>query len=217
MGIGLVALRLPLSVAAALVTVVACSAAPRAGSTTSSPVAAASGTSGAVPAFVKPFASTVGGYSLKVPADMDPKPATEAMPAGLDTWADDPFVDQFFGVGVGPLEIVSAPVAPATSQAWISDRETAIVLTGTAFPDVCQAKSVTSAIEVDGHMGMLDTTCGATLLVVIVADADRVYELDLHGSPPSRDWLAALLATVHLDPQSAIAAPAPSSAPSPSS
>jgi len=202
----------PLVFAAVLVAIAACDATRPAGSPNPSPAARATAESSALPAFTKAFTSTVGGYRLQVPADMDPKPATIPMPAGLNTWGDDAFVDQFFGVGIGPLDIVSAPIAPGTtSEAWIADREAAIVLSGTAFPSVCQPTSKTSAIAVDGYPGVLDSTCGPALLVVIVADADRVYEFDIHGDPPSRDWLQALLATVHLDPQSAIAPPAPSS------
>jgi len=213
MTIGLRGLRLWLAMAG-LVGLAACSATAPSGTTTAAAGASAVAGSSAVPAFVKAFTSTVGGYSLRVPADMDPKAATAPMPAGLDTWGEDPFVDQFFGVGIGPLQVVSSPIASgSTSQAWIDDREGAVVLTGAAFPDVCQTKSVTSAIEVDGHPGVLDTTCGPALLVVIVADGDRIYELALHGAPPRRGWLDALLATVHLDPKSAL--PAPPASPGP--
>jgi hypothetical protein len=184
--------------------------------TTPAPTAAAPEPSPTIDStFTKAFVSTVGGYSLRTPESMDAKPAKAAAPASDYTWSDeDPFLDQFFGEGVGPIDIVSEPLSRGqTADAWTKDELDAALLSGSSFPSVCATKNQTEPITVDGHAGTLDVHCAPALLTAIVPAGDRIYAIDLHGDPPDRAWFTAFLATIHLDPATALPAPAGSPVP----
>lgn len=169
-----------------------------------------------VPALTETFVSPRNGFSVSYPAGWTTKAAATTWLPNKLIPIGNPAVDELKLDGVARLVVASQRLQEGQTEAsWIAS------FGQEYFLRRCSGDRATWArIIVDGRSGYLDLN-GCPLSAdrtfstpdvafgVIVFAADRVYRISLDGVVDLA-YFEAILATVHLDPASAIDAPAPS-------
>jgi hypothetical protein len=148
------------------------------------------------------FTSSVGGYSILLPAADEVLAAKTSVAPGVFTWgSDDPGVDSVLdGVGKGTLVLVSAPIpAGMTGDQWIAKELDAELTSGSGF-EACAKTTMTEPVVIDGVQGVIDIHCRTIALLAIATTGGRAYTIDIRADPPDAAWFHAVLATMRLDP-----------------
>jgi hypothetical protein len=178
---------------------------------TPAPSVAPSPSSAAVPAMVTTFTSPKYGYSLRHPIDWTGHPATtffDPVAPGTDNTAG-----VFFDAVVPPTELGLLRAGSARIPAGSNAQDwAAVFVTGCDLS--CRAGS--EAIVIDGQPAMVTNSSEAEAEAQVIV-GDRVYlftlfrggEVGEPGLPNLRATFDALMATVDLRPEDAVAAPSP--------
>jgi hypothetical protein len=166
-----------------------------------------------VPGLTETFVSTRNGFSVRYPAGWSTKAATSSWRPNTYVPIGNSALDELKQQGEARLEVASQRLAPGQTEAsWLASFNQPYDLgfcTGdrTSWP----------RLSVDGQLGYLDVeACPASAdtrfsipdlrFDVLVFSGGRVYEITLDGIV-DRAYFEAVLATVHLDPASAIDPP----------
>lgn len=168
----------------------------------------------AIPPLTERFVSGRNGFSLMYPADWVVTPATESWPADIFLPVGHPALDQLQKAGEVRLVAASQLLGPGqTEDEWVS---TYFYAYPWAFS--CVTKLAASPrISIDGKSAYLDSAGCPTSRDYSVAPrdvayeafvfaGDRVYQITLNGDVDLA-YFEAILATVRLDPASAIDPP----------
>lgn len=167
-------------------------------SATPSPISSPS----APPALTESYTSAVHGFTVSYPAGWNVRVASQPWTAGIP-FQQDPFADLIETSSNRFLLVASQPLGSRSGEAW-SDA----VSSNPDWDDTCEPAS--EPVTIDGASGMIVTHCDGTL-TALVAVADRGYLVVLFGFDESEAWFREILASMRLDPESAIdASPSPS-------
>jgi len=183
-------------------------------SATSTPSAAPSvilsGSPSAIPAVTQSFTSTRDGYKLKYPAGWTVTPATTSwLPGTAAASPPDPMLDVFTDPGDASRSfvVVSQPLqAGVTANTWLTTYEASVPsMPAACWPPPAQMEHTTiGGSQAWVHGGLTD--CGFTEAIAFAGG--RIYELTAYFAPgaipTNRRLVDAILATVTLDPASAI-------------
>lgn len=153
------------------------------------------------PALTESYASAVHGFTVSYPAEWSVRAASEPWTAGIPFQLD-AFADVMETAGNRFLLVASQPLGARSGDTW-SDA----VSSNPDWGDTCEP--ATEPVTIDGASGMIVTHCDGTLTALVVV-ADRGYLIVLFGFEESEAWFREILASMRLDPQSAIdASPSP--------
>jgi hypothetical protein len=154
------------------------------------------------PALTESFTSAVHGFTISYPADWNVRAATEPWSAGIPFQLD-AFADVIETSGNRFLLVASQPLGGRSGEAWAE-----AVSSNPDWDDRCEPAS--EPVTIDGASGTIVTHCDGTP-TALVAAADRGYLVVLFGFDESEAWFQEILASMRLDPESAIdASPSPS-------
>lgn len=172
---------------------------------------AATGPAIVVPLLTETFVSPRNGFSVRYPAGWSTKPATKTWPADIFLPLGNPAFDELQRAGEARLVVASQLLGAGQTDAdWLA-----------AFAHIYQgsapcgtAPSASPRLTIDGHSGYLvnvgcplpaDSTFSTPDIrfrAIVIADG-RVYDIQLDGNV-DRSYFDALVATIRLDPASAI-------------
>jgi hypothetical protein len=156
----------------------------------------------APPALTESYTSAVHGFTVSYPAGWNVRAASEPWTAGIPFQLD-AFADVIGTADNRFLLVASQPLGSRSGEAW-SDA----VSSNPDWGDTCELAS--EPVTIDGASGVIVTHCDGTL-TALVAVADRGYLVVLFGFDESEAWFREILASMRLDPESAIdASPSPS-------
>lgn len=170
-------------------------------------------TSAPIPALTETFVSTRNGFSVRYPSGWSTKPATTSWRPATYLPVGNSALDELMMPGEARLVVASQRLANGqTEAAWLASFSQPYDL-GACSGD----RSAWPRVTVDGHVGYLDLQACPfpadagfsrpdVAFDAIVFAGGRVYEIGLDGAI-SRAYFEAFLATVHLDPGSAIDPP----------
>ncbi len=171
----------------------------------------------AIPQLSKTFVSKRNGFSINYPADWTATPATQSWPPDTFTQLGNPELDELKLEGQTRLVMASQRLAAGQTEAqWV-----AAYFRPFQGSVVCANATVLAEsprLPIDGRSGYLDVAgCPVSADAAIspndqvfeafVFAGDRVYQIALDGEV-DLDYFEALLATMKLDPASAIDPPA---------
>ena len=159
----------------------------------------------AQPALTQTFTSNIHGISVKYPSGWMVTPATVPWTTGLPPACEIPCADRIYErASDSPfIGLSSQPLNGKTGEQWADG-----VAKEAAWGDTCAVR--TEPVSVDGATGILAIHCPDDTLSVLVWTADRGY-LIVPYRIDDRAWIDQILATVQLDPASAVdALPSPS-------
>lgn len=155
----------------------------------------------APPALTESYTSALHGFTVSYPAGWNVRVASRPWTAGIP-FQQDPSADLIETSSNRFLLVASQPLGSRSGEAW-SDA----VSSNPDWGDTCEPAS--EQVTIDGASGMIVTHCDGTL-TALVAVADRGYLVVLFGFDESEAWFREILASMRLDPQSAIdASPSP--------
>jgi hypothetical protein len=168
------------------------------------------------PAFVvaplsQTFVSPRNGFSVRYPAGWSVKPATKSWPADIFLPLGNPAFDELQRAGEARLVVASQRLGAGQTDAdWLASF--AHIYQGAAPCGTAPAAS--PRVTIDGHSGYLvnvgcplpaDSTFSTPDIrfrAIVIADG-RVYDVQLDGNV-DRSYFDALVATIRLDPASAV-------------
>ena len=150
------------------------------------------------PALTQSFTSAVHGFTISYPADWNVRAASEPWTVGIPFQLD-AFADVIETTGNRFLLVASQPLGGSSGEAW-SD----VVSSNPDWGDTCEP--ATEPVTIDGASGRIVIHCDGTP-TALVAVADRGYLVVLFGFDESEAWFREILASMRLDPESAIDAP----------
>jgi hypothetical protein len=140
----------------------------------------------------------VHGFTVSYPAGWNVRVASQPWTVGIP-FQQDPFADLIETSSNRFLVVASQPLGSRSGEAW-SDA----VSSNPDWGDTCELAS--EPVTIDGASGVIVTHCDGTL-TALVAVADRGYLVVLFGFDESEAWFREILASMRLDPESAIDAP----------
>jgi hypothetical protein len=178
---------------------------------TPSPSSAATGPAFVVPPLTETFVSPRNGFSVRYPVGWSVKPATKSWPADIFLPLGNPAFDELQRAGEARLVVASQRLGAGQTDAdWLA-----------AFHHPYQgaapcgtAPLASPRVTIDGHSGYLVaagcpmpadrtfSTPDIQFQAIVIADG-RVYDIELDGNI-DRSYFDALVATIRLDPASAI-------------
>jgi hypothetical protein len=177
----------------------------------------------------RPFISMRGGYSAGFPTDWATTPASAPWTLATIATDDEARFDHFApkdglliqGSLWRSVDITAASMAmPAgmTEEQWLDTYRPPSIDRSPAGPSGCvKPWSEWTAVSIDGHPGWLDVACQFAEATTFFNGRAYVFTLYVGGIDQSmEDLFTAFLGTVHLDPGSAVDAPAASAPASPS-
>ena len=144
----------------------------------------------ASPALTETFTSTMHGISVSYPEGWVPKAATEPWPEGGIVLQETPFGDVIEDGSTSDtafLALASQPLGGRSFDQWVADYP--------AFKEC----GVAEPVVVDGAQGVVGPECPMAL----VAMEDRGYLIWLYRIDDP-EWFDQILATVKLDPETAL-------------
>jgi hypothetical protein len=164
-----------------------------------------------VPSMTETFTSTRNGFSVRYPAGWSVKAATTSWPADIFLPIGNSALDELKQPGEARLTAASQRLGPAQTE----DEYLASFARPYQGSHPCgSAPSVSPRVPIDGHSGYLVAAgCPAPadskfsvpdiqFQALVIADS-RAYEITLDGNV-DRAYFEAILATMRLDPSSAI-------------
>jgi hypothetical protein len=172
-----------------------------------------------IPPLTNTFVSTRNGFSIRYPADSTATPATQSWPPDTFTQLGNHQLDELMLSGTARMAIASQRLSVGqTPEEWVASWFPPFKGSGN-----CPNASVLAAsprIPIDGQSGYLDIagcpmdadltiSTPDTKFEAFVFSADRVYQITFDGNVDLA-YFEALLATMQLDPSSAIDPPAAS-------
>jgi hypothetical protein len=160
-------------------------------------------TSSPPPALTESYTSAIHGYTISYPAGWTVREATASWTTGIP-YQLSASLDVIATTGNRFLGVASQPLAGRSGDAW-SDA----IASNSDWGDACELTS--GPVTVDGESGVIVTRCDGTP-TALVAVADRGYLIVLYGIEEPETWFTEILATMQLDPASAVDA-SPSSSP----
>ena len=167
-----------------------------------------------MPALTEMFVSTRNGFSVRYPAGWATKAATTSWRPGTYVPIGNPALDELKQLGEGRLVVASQRLAQGQTEAqWLASFAQPFDL-GTCTGD----RAAWPRLTVDGASGYLDIeacplpsdtgfSTPDLLFQLVVFSGDRVYQIGLDGAV-DRAYFEAFLASIHLDPASALDPPA---------
>ncbi len=171
-----------------------------------------------IPPLTTAFVSSRNGFSVKYPAEWTATPATESWAPDTFTQLGSPTLDELKLAGQARLVIASQRLgAGQTEQQWIAAYFRPFEGSATCAYDL----ATSPRLPIDGQSGYLDLAgCPIStndapvsprdiVFEAFVFSGDRVYQITLDGDVDLA-YFEALLATLKLDPASAIDPPSPS-------
>ena len=170
-----------------------------------------------IPALTETFVSTRNGFSIRYPADWTATPATQSWPADTFTQLGNHQLDELMLDGTARIAIASQALGVGqTPEEWVASWFPPFK--GSADCPNASTLAASPRIPIDGQSGYLDIAgCPMDADITIsspdnkfeafVFSADRVYQITFDGNVDLA-YFEALLATIQLDPASAVDPPA---------
>lgn len=157
------------------------------------------------PALTETFTSNIHGISVKYPSGWNVERATVPWTTGLPPACAVPCADRIYegDTNAAFIGLSSQPMNGKTGAQWAD-----AVVKDRAWGDTCPVQ--TEPVSVDGATGILVIHCPDDTPSILVWTADRGYLIVTYRID-DRAWIDQILATVQLDPASAVdASPSPS-------